>query len=225
VVADVDADGRAEIVAVANNNCGFGTDRGVFVYGDQANSWLPARKIWNQYGYHVTNVNDDGSIPSVEKASWLADGVNTYRAQTHGMSDPFVAPDLEAITLTTNGEFCRPATALTLRVKNGGDNVALAPIQVAFYDGDPASGGTLLGVEPIETSLETGDATSVTLKGVSLSGNHELCAVADDDGTGKGTIDECNEKNNKKCIHVDLGSRTQSHDRDHAWWWHKPHWW
>ena len=34
LVADVDGDDQAEILAVANNNCGFGPQRGVYLYGD-----------------------------------------------------------------------------------------------------------------------------------------------------------------------------------------------
>jgi len=60
LVADVDADGNAEIVAVANNNCGFGPQRGVYVFGDANDNWVTTRRIWNQHTYHITNVRDDG---------------------------------------------------------------------------------------------------------------------------------------------------------------------
>jgi len=43
LVADVDGDNQAEILAVANNNCGFGPQRGVYVYGDAADSWVLTR--------------------------------------------------------------------------------------------------------------------------------------------------------------------------------------
>jgi len=40
LVADVDGDDRAEILAVANNNCGYGPQRGVYVYGDADDAWV-----------------------------------------------------------------------------------------------------------------------------------------------------------------------------------------
>jgi hypothetical protein len=49
LVADVDGDDRAEILAVANNNCGFGPQRGIFVYGAADNDWVLTRQIWNQH--------------------------------------------------------------------------------------------------------------------------------------------------------------------------------
>lgn len=66
IVADVDADGNAEIIKVGNVS-----NAGVFVYGDRRDYWGPARSIWNQHAYDITNVNDDGSIPRQAAPSWL----------------------------------------------------------------------------------------------------------------------------------------------------------
>jgi hypothetical protein len=84
LVADVDGDNRAEILAVANNNCGFGPQRGVYVYGDAADSWVLTRQIWNQHTYHITNVNPDATIPVLEENNWLVSGLNNYRLNTFG---------------------------------------------------------------------------------------------------------------------------------------------
>ena len=84
LVADVDGDDRAEIVAVANNNCGIGPQRGVFVYGDADDEWVLTRQIWNQHTYHITNVNPDGSIPVSEDDNWLEPGLNNFRLNTFG---------------------------------------------------------------------------------------------------------------------------------------------
>ena len=55
LVVDVDNDGQAEIVVI-NNNYAYGTKAGVTVYGDKDKSWRPARKIWNQHAYYITNM-------------------------------------------------------------------------------------------------------------------------------------------------------------------------
>ena len=75
VIVDVDADGVAEIVAPANDYA-FGSEKGIYVIGDDAN-WSTTRQIWNQHTYHITNVNDDGTIPAYEANSWEI--YNNYR--------------------------------------------------------------------------------------------------------------------------------------------------
>ena len=66
VVADVNGDGSAEIVVAgllddyAYYDIGFG---GLHVFGSPQ-SWGSARKVWNQYMYHVTNVNEDLTTPT-----------------------------------------------------------------------------------------------------------------------------------------------------------------
>src|SRR5438067_12716938 len=85
VVADVDSDGSADIVVVSNYITASGVtgferkpgDATVTVYSDETNRWIPARRIWNQHAYHVTNVREDGTIPKQMKNSWQA--LNTFR--------------------------------------------------------------------------------------------------------------------------------------------------
>ena len=66
IVADVNGDGVAEIVATGlldqyvGNDVGYG---GIHIFGNPDN-WSPARPVWNQYMYHVTNVNEDLTIPT-----------------------------------------------------------------------------------------------------------------------------------------------------------------
>ena len=82
VVADVDADGSAEIIITAQGRDGTyqGDDQPtVIVIRDAEDRWIPARRIWNQHGYHVTNVREDGAIPRHPFPAWRLQ--NTYRAQ------------------------------------------------------------------------------------------------------------------------------------------------
>ena len=62
IIADVDVDGKAEILVVANEALS-GPNAGVFVYGTPSERWVPTRSLWNQYTYHITNILDDGTIP------------------------------------------------------------------------------------------------------------------------------------------------------------------
>jgi len=74
-VADIDNDGSAEIVVVSN---GFGpASPSVQVIRDKEERWIQARRIWNQHTYHVTNVEEDGTIPQFEQPNWKT--LNTFR--------------------------------------------------------------------------------------------------------------------------------------------------
>ncbi|MBL9104245.1 MAG: hypothetical protein JNL82_25085 [Myxococcales bacterium] len=78
-IADVDNDGSAEIVVVSNKGYANFNQPAVQVIRDKQDRWIPARRIWNQHTYHVTNVREDGTIPQVEPKSWLL--YNTFRTQ------------------------------------------------------------------------------------------------------------------------------------------------
>ena len=80
VVADVDDDGSAEILVVSNEGWfGEQTAPALQVIRDVEDRWIPARRIWNQHTYHVTNVREDGTIPAVEPRHWEL--LNTFRTQ------------------------------------------------------------------------------------------------------------------------------------------------
>lgn len=196
LVADVDADGNAEMIAVANNNCGFGPQRGVFVFGSADDSWVATRSIWNQHSYHITNVEDDGGIPAVEEASWLApagDPFNSYRQNQLGGVPPLAAPDLTASRIRV-----RPPAApdtLVARIGNSGAFFVGTGIPVSFYDGDPALGGALLGTTTTTGPLQPGEYEDVEL---TIGGPipTTIWASVDDAGGLVGTQSECNESNN-----------------------------
>ncbi len=58
LVADVDNDGHADIVAVSNSyssiNCDGTKQRGIRVFGDSEGNWVRTRRVWNQHAYSVT---------------------------------------------------------------------------------------------------------------------------------------------------------------------------
>jgi hypothetical protein len=81
-------DDAAEIVAVANDNCGSGPRRGIYVYGDDAGAWVDTRPVWNQHTYHSTNLGIDGSIPTQELPNWPQPGLNDFRLNEFAPFDP-----------------------------------------------------------------------------------------------------------------------------------------
>jgi len=92
VIADVDYDEFVEIVVPLSNcraleYCDYDTSNtGIEVYGNDA-EWPCARRIWNQHTYHITNIDDDLTVPDFETYNW--DTYNNYRAQ---LQVPYVGP-------------------------------------------------------------------------------------------------------------------------------------
>src|SRR5690606_8987645 len=67
VIADVDNDGQAEMIAFSGPpNAGTGQGSLNIFEAAGGTIWQPAREVWNQRGYRVVNVNDDLSIPVQE---------------------------------------------------------------------------------------------------------------------------------------------------------------
>ncbi len=79
IVVDVDNDKSAEIIVVSNKGYANFNQPAIQVIRDKMDRWIPARRIWNQHTYHVTNVREDGTIPMVEPKSW--EKFNTFRTQ------------------------------------------------------------------------------------------------------------------------------------------------
>ena len=103
LIVDVDNDDSAEIVVTANNyRSRTRQDQGLRVLRDQQSRWVRTRRIWNQHTYHVTNINEDGTIPLVEENNWQKPGLNNYRQNVQG-DGIFNAPDL---VVTSSWEGC-----------------------------------------------------------------------------------------------------------------------
>ena len=54
LVVDVDGDGNSEIMVVATDisagtDVGYVTRRGLYVYGDTNEEWVPTRRVWTQH--------------------------------------------------------------------------------------------------------------------------------------------------------------------------------
>ena len=88
-IVDIDKDGSAEILLPGGRDADFG----LRVIGSDDDSWAPARNIWNQYAYSITNIDDDGRIPSYPYPSWLH--WNNFRAGNSETRVGLSLPDLQ----------------------------------------------------------------------------------------------------------------------------------
>jgi YD repeat-containing protein len=162
-IADVDNDGNAEIVTPANQTIHVANApirRGVLALGDVKGNWRGARRVWNQYAYTITNVNEDASIPRVPLNNWQI--YNNYLTQTiSGDGDAFAAPDLTVSQVMVDTQNCPDFLSIMALIGNGGSRRAPPGIPVNFYDGNPEAGGRLLGSLRTARALEPGDTEQV----------------------------------------------------------------
>ena len=106
IVADVNGDGSAEIIVAglldqSSYQCGYG---GIHILGNPG-SWAPARKVWNQYMYHVTNVNEDLTIPT-----YCFNRANVFTAPDGTIRRPYNNFLQQATYITPTGEPYNPGS-------------------------------------------------------------------------------------------------------------------
>lgn len=192
VIADVDADDQAEIVVVHS-----GSGRSLSVFGDRLERWLPTRRVWNQHPYSITNVNDDLSIPTTAVMNFTT--YNSFHGAIDRLPGENLAIDLEAEIVEICDDPCDGAAVpLTARMVNRGGEDAPAGVWMTLY---AEVGGQLEAVssqqdpKAIKSGL-TGTVLGFTIDADRLRAASRVMVVADDDGTGAGTVEECAEDNN-----------------------------
>ncbi len=169
LIVDVDNDGRTEIVISSNIKdwTPAGMDVGITVYSDTYDNWVRTRRIWNEHAYHVTNINENGSVPSPEPANWLNRRLNNYRANVQPSSG-FNAPNFQPNGLKMSLDDCEESgnIIVTADVKNAGSIGVSAPVAVSFYIADYEYEGNkymvYLGTSLTSGTISAGGTASVT---------------------------------------------------------------
>ncbi len=216
VIADVDNDGHADIVVVSNAYasalpeypCADGVglaQAGVRVFGDQSGSWVRTRRVWSEHAYHVTNVEEDGTIPAHEAPNCQQNGLNNFR-QNKQPGGELSAPD--AVVSIAAG--CPGPDAIVATVRNVGAAALPAGVVVGFYEGAPGAGAKL-GERSTTKVLFPAESEAVTLPvspgpGVA-SGTTPVYAVVDDTKTPHPAWHECRADNDTSApISLDCAS-------------------
>jgi hypothetical protein len=154
IIADVDGDGQAEILI--DGHQGEGPDQEVdlrvYCFGSSGAPWAPARSVWNQYAYNVTNINDDLTVPRwPQLPSAVLEGhegcllpscpapYNNYLAQatyrTQAGCLQFPAADLYLEVLSYS---CTPDSfTVCAAVGNAGSSPVARSVTITCYGGDP----------------------------------------------------------------------------------------
>ncbi len=167
LVADADGDGHADIIVVSNAysappgfQCPDGTtaaQSGVRIFGDGDGTWVQTRRIWNEHAYHVTNIEEDGTVPTKELPNFKDPRLNNFR-QNKAPGREFAAPDA-IVSLRAD---CGDPIKLIATVTNVGQAALKGGTAVSFYLGMPG-GGTLLGQGQTSRTLLSAQSDEVTL--------------------------------------------------------------
>lgn len=136
VIVDADNDGNAEIVSVGSDKLNILESNGAY--------WAPTRKVWNQYMYNITNINNDLTVTQHQFNNATAfidpDGVtrypfNNFLQQVTTLDQygrPFYAvPDIA--TLSTDITPNNGNTSLNVTYTNQGDNTLKSPYSITVF--------------------------------------------------------------------------------------------
>ncbi len=106
--------------------------------------------------------------------------------------------DVQATDLQVDTSGCYEHIDINLHVNNIGETRIPEGLSIAFYNGDPQSGGTLIGSTKTATELPflTGSEDIAYRWQTPSTGFADIFAVIDDDGTGNGMYAEGDESNN-----------------------------
>lgn len=202
LIVDVDNDGSAEIVVMANNYSTAGsTTKGLRVFKDADNNWVGTRRIWNQHTYHVTNIEEDASVPVAEVANWTLSWLNNYRQNVQG-GNPLNAPNFVPIIDEVDGVNCATAgLVIRFTVQNiGSIGVRAGALDTTVFAGE--TGTTLMAITTVTNTTPLGPGGSESFevtwappealigKGIDV----EVITDYADDGSGR--HNECIEDDN-----------------------------
>ncbi len=215
IIADVDNDGHADIVLGSDNiqqsgNCPTsaevetltpwtGYTSGLMVFKDPDDRWMPSRPLWNQSTYHITNINDDLSVPTTEVDNFRS--FNNYRQNVQGnFGNTLAAPDLTARASDArpnNQSDCVSVWTVYANMCNRGALRVPTGMPGTFYTDDPR--------KPNPTSICTARTSKALLPGECdvvhcnwqnpPQGQVPLWFRANDDGSPSKPASECFQKN------------------------------
>ena len=164
---------------------------GITVLNSPTDRWVNSRSIWNQHAYHITNIDDDGTVPVDEEDSWV--NYNSYRRNDQVRGKALAAPDLTVRIVTVNESGCPEAMTLTVQVANRGAYPVGPgiPVTVRVEDEWACTLWTTVPLYPedtedLECEIERGERT----------GSVSLRAEVDLDSDGASLNTECVEGNN-----------------------------
>nr|WP_269454730.1 PASTA domain-containing protein [Methylomonas koyamae] len=198
-IVDVDNDKRADIIVGRNQVCGIAArvginNSGIFVF--ENNNWISTRRIWNQHTYHITNINEDSTVPQFESRNWLTAGLNNFRLNKFSPTDKYNKADLVSHNPSINSQLCPSTIGLNAEVGNMGEGVAKAGSKhILRLDGNTLQQFTL-SRDLMPGEFENFSIISSVLK----RGEQNISFLVDISSA----IDELDETNNQSSLLADI---------------------
>ncbi len=220
IVVDVDGDGRSNLVYQANSDlfdrdcedpiadrpdffpecheadppdyCEVG-NVGVFALRDVHDAWVGTRPVWNQHAYHITNIDDDATLPDAVEPPW--EQFNSFRANRQG-EIPLNSPDVVVSSLQVNALQCPPAIDIRATIQNMGVSGIPSGLPVSLYVFDDVSDGELVETITVDQPISPGGMTTVDFSyevpTYHFNQSLDFQVVANDDGEDGEPIRDCN---------------------------------
>jgi hypothetical protein len=191
VVADIDGDDHAEIIIASQGTYGLA------VFEDATNSWAPARDVWNQHAYSITNIQDDLGVPVSATPNFTV--YNSFHSALAMAAGESLGDDVATEILEVCQDDCDDGVLRVIgRGQNTGNGTLEAGLRFALY-GLTDDGQRLLATASTASptpAQKTTEALAFDVAAADLAGVTALRLVADDDGSGTGAVAECVETDN-----------------------------
>ncbi len=200
----------------------------LMILKDRLDRWVSSRNMWNQHAYNIINVEDNGSVPSVNKwfDNWMAKlsgktitgtsnprpKYNNYRLNSQGEYGAGMAPDITGkfkagsiCGQTADGKYVISAKLCNRGTKPAGKDL---PATFFYYDEDKADHrGTLICTSYTNKVFVDGECADVGCEITEdqlkdLEGKKVLM-VSNLNEHGQASTVECNDKNNTDVIEID----------------------
>ncbi len=208
IVADVDNSGQARICVT----CGVQNSAKVIVYGSNTTQgWAPARGIWNQFSYHVNNVEDDGSIPVTQQNGTASALMNNFFVQSTFVDEtgnyliPAADVGISIDCITSNKVTGLLTIAYTVTNDLQSSKDLLSGYHISAFGADPLTGALPLITTTVNSTVSSGQSNSgtMTIPSSQVSGPGIFLLVNHSGGAISGTYDsadfeqiECDYTNN-----------------------------
>jgi hypothetical protein len=165
VIADANGDGATDICVPCNRNNSFDINADiqqqalgeVRMFFSSGNEWLPTRRVWNQPGYFVVNVNDNLTLPFPQLDGSMVFGTSSCPNGLPGPQTPFNVFLNQVPFLNADGCPVFPAPDLSFV----GDD----PENLPYPPGDPRNFPAVVVTPPICGNLDVKVVFNITNDG------------------------------------------------------------
>ncbi len=204
VIADVDGDGASEAVIASNDYWRSGWC-GITAFGHAGDGWMPSGSTWPNHDFTGTKVLADGTVPASPVPWWQYDNVYRARPTTEPLAVDFEA---EIVDVCASGCIDESRVLVEARIRNTGVSDSRPGVPVSLY-AENGGARTLLATTTVVGSIPSGMTSEAIVFEIALAEARadSLVVVVDDDGTGAGMHEECDEDDNEAAWPVDFGCR------------------